>query len=155
MNKTPKFTKLEKSWILYDVGNSAFILLVATLLPIYFNALADSAGVNEDLYLSYWGYAGSLATILVALVGPICGALSDHKGYRKPLFLLCAAVGVLGCAALGIANSWLLLLGIYIIAKIGFNSSLVFYDAMLPRWRSQPGSTRSLPTVTPGAISVL
>ena len=132
MNKTPKFTKLEKSWILYDVGNSAFILLVATLLPIYFNALADSAGVNEDLYLSYWGYAGSLATILVALVGPICGALSDHKGYRKPLFLLCAAVGVLGCAALGIANSWLLLLGIYIIAKIGFNSSLVFYDAMLP-----------------------
>ncbi len=132
MKKSPKFTKLEKSWILYDVGNSAFILLVATLLPIYFNALADSAGVNEDLYLSYWGYAGSLATILVALIGPICGALSDRKGYRKPLFLLCAMVGVLGCAALGIANSWLLLLGIFIIAKVGFNSSLVFYDAMLP-----------------------
>ena len=132
MKKKLTFTKLEKSWILYDVGNSAFILLVATLLPIYFNALADSAGVNEDLYLSYWGYAGSLATILVALIGPICGALSDRKGYRKPLFLLCAMVGVLGCAALGIANSWLLLLGIFIIAKVGFNSSLVFYDAMLP-----------------------
>ena len=132
MKKKLSFTKLEKSWILYDVANSAFILLVATLLPIYFNALATSANVNEDMYLSYWGYAGSLATILVAVIGPICGALSDRKGYRKPLFLLCAMVGVLGCAALGLANSWLLLLGIYIIAKVGFHSSLVFYDAMLP-----------------------
>ena len=48
-----KLTKLEKSWILYDVGNSAFTLLVSTLLPIYFNALADAAGLNEELYLSY------------------------------------------------------------------------------------------------------
>lgn len=132
MKKTSKFTKLEKSWILYDVGNSAFVLLVATLLPIYFNALATAGGVDEDLYLSYWGYAGSLSTILVAIIGPICGTLSDQKGYRKPIFLACAALGILGCAALGLANSWLLLLGIFIIAKVGFHSSLVFYDAMLP-----------------------
>ena len=132
MKKTSKLTKLEKSWILYDVGNSAFILLVATLLPIYFNALAKSGGINEDLYLSYWGYAGSLSTVLVAIIGPICGTLSDRKGYRKPLFLVCALLGILGCAALGLANSWLLLLGIFVIAKVGFHSSLVFYDAMLP-----------------------
>ena len=47
-----KLTKLEKSWILYDVGNSAFTLLVSTLLPIYFNALATAGGLDEDLYLS-------------------------------------------------------------------------------------------------------
>lgn len=41
----------------------------------YFNSLASAAGVHEDLYLSYWGYAGSLATVLVALLGP---------GLRRP-----------------------------------------------------------------------
>ena len=62
MKEKLKLTPLEKSWILYDIGNSAFVLMVSTLIPIYFNSLASSAGVNEDLYLSYWGYAGSIAT---------------------------------------------------------------------------------------------
>ena len=132
MEKTFKLTKLEKSWILYDVGNSAFTLLVSTLLPIYFNVLATSAGIDENLYLSYWGYAGSIATILVAFIGPICGTLSDRKGYKKPIFLLCVLLGVLGCAALGLAKGWLVFLGIFLIAKVGYNSSLVFYDSMLP-----------------------
>ena len=62
--KKSKLTALEKSWILYDIGNSAFTLLVSTLIPIYFNSLAGAAGVNEDMYLSYWGYAGSISTVL-------------------------------------------------------------------------------------------
>ena len=132
MKKSFKLTKLERSWVLYDVGNSAFTLLVSTLLPIYFNALATSAGIDENMYLSYWGYAGSIATILVAIIGPICGTLSDRRGYKKPLFLLCVALGVLGCAALGLAKGWLIFLGIFIIGKVGFNGSLVFYDSMLP-----------------------
>ena len=132
MKKEQKLTRLEKSWILYDVGNSAFTLLVSTLLPIYFNALATSAGIDENMYLSYWGYAGSIATILVALIGPICGTLSDRKGYKKPLFVLMVLIGVLGCAALGIAKHWLVFLGIFILGKVGFNGSLVFYDSMLP-----------------------
>ena len=132
MKNAFKLTNLEKSWVLYDVGNSAFTLLVATLLPIYFNALATSAGLDENLYLSYWGYAGSIATALVAFVGPICGTLSDRKGYKKPLFFLCVLLGVVGCAALGIAKGWLAFLTIFVVGKVGFNSSLVFYDAMLP-----------------------
>ena len=132
MKEKNKLTKLEKSWILYDVANSAFTLLVSTLLPIYFNALADSAGLNEDLYLSYWGYAGSIATILVAIIGPICGTLSDRKGYKKPLFLAMVILGVISCAAMGLAKGWLVFLIIFIIAKVGFHGSLVFYDSMLP-----------------------
>ena len=132
MKEKFKLSKLEKSWILYDVANSAFTLLVSTLLPIYFNALATSAGLNEDLYLSYWGYAGSIATILVAIIGPICGTLSDRKGYKKPLFLAMVILGVVGCAAMGLANGWLVFLAIFILAKVGFHGSLVFYDSMLP-----------------------
>lgn len=97
MNKNLKLTALEKNWILYDVGNSAFILLVATLVPIYFNSLASAAGVHEDLYLSYWGYAGSLATVLVALLGPVCGALADRK-MKKAFFLLALLLGAAGAA---------------------------------------------------------
>ncbi len=131
MKETVKLTKLERSWILYDIGNSAFILMVSTLIPIFFNSLASSAGVNEDLYLSYWGYAGSLATILVAFIGPICGTLAD-RNFKKPIFLLCVAVGALGCAALGFVSHWLLFLGVFILARVGYSSSIIFYDSMLP-----------------------
>ena len=127
-----KLTKLEKSWILYDIANSAFILLVATLLPIYFDFLAESAGLGQSDYLAYWGYAGSVATVLVAVIGPICGTLADQRGFKKPLFLLSMLLGVVGCAALGAAWSWLSFLVIFVIAKVGYSSSIVFYDSMLP-----------------------
>lgn len=131
MKEKTKLTKLEKSWILYDVGNSAFILLAATLLPIFFNAIASADGINEEMYLSYWGYAGAIATALVSVIGPICGTLADQPGFKKPVFLTFVLLGALGCMALGLAKSWMVFLAIYILAKVGFSSSLVFYDAML------------------------
>ena len=131
MEKSFKLTALEKSWILYDVGNSAFILLVTTLLPIFFNALAKNAGLNEDLYMSYWGYAGSIATILVAILGPICGTLADRK-MKKQFFTIAMLVGVAGCAVLGFAPGWMSFLCLFILARVGYSSSLVFYDSMLP-----------------------
>ena len=126
-----KLTSLERSWILYDIANSAFTLLVSTLIPIYFKALAADAGVHKDMYLSYWGYAGSISTILVAIIAPICGTISDRK-YKKPIFLLTVVLGCVACAALGVTTHWLFFLGIFILAKVGFHSSLVFYDSMLP-----------------------
>ena len=132
MEKKFKLTALEKHWILYDVGNSAFILLVSTLIPIYFNSLAKAGGLNESQYLAFWGYAGSIATLLVAIIGPICGTLADQKGFKKKLFLASVLLGTVGCAALGAAWSWLSFLVIFVLAKVGYSSSLVFYDAMLP-----------------------
>ena len=78
-----KLTKLEKYWILYDVGNSAFILLASAIIPIYFNALAEQAGLSEADYVAYWGYAASAATLCVAFIGPLLGAMADTKGYKK------------------------------------------------------------------------
>ena len=126
-----KLTKQEKAWILYDIGNSAFILLVATIVPIYFNSLASSAGISNTDYLAYWGYATSIATLLVAIIGPIFGTLADTKDFKKPIFTISMLVGALGCTALGFTGSWLIFLIIYIIAKVGYSSSLVFYDSML------------------------
>jgi UMF1 family MFS transporter len=126
-----KLTKLEKYWILYDVGNSAFIMLVSTIIPIYFNYLAGNAGISEVDYLAYWGYAASVATVIVALIGPILGSVADTKNYRKPLFVISVMVGVIGCAALSVPTSWIVFLAVFVIAKVGYNASLIFYDSML------------------------
>ena len=131
MKEKFKLTALEKGWILYDVGNSAFILMVSTLIPIFFNALADSAGVHEDLYLSYWGYAGSIATVVVAIIGPVCGAIADRNN-KRIIFLICMLVGVLACGMLGAMSGWLAFLAMFILARVGYSASIVFYDSMLP-----------------------
>lgn len=126
-----KITKQERCWILYDVGNSAFILLVSTIIPIYFNHLAASAGMSEVDYLAYWGYAASISTVIVALIGPVLGAIADTKSFKKPLFTACMLIGVIGCGALAVPLSWMAFLAVFILAKVGYNASLIFYDSML------------------------
>ena len=130
-NKKFSLTGLERAWILYDVGNSAFVLLVATLIPIFFNALAEEGGLSSVEYLAYWGYAASAVTIITAVLSPILGTLADTRGFKKPIFILCLVVGVAGCCAMGLAKTWLPFLLIFVFAKVGFSGSLVFYDSML------------------------
>ena len=126
-----KLTAQEKRWVLYDVGNSAFILLVTTIVPIYFNALAKAGGLDSVQYLAYWGYAASIATLLVALTGPVLGAVSDWKGRKKPMFLCAALLGIFGCVLLGFMGGWLSFLCMFVLAKLGYSLSLIFYDSML------------------------
>ena len=64
-----KYTSLERAWILYDVGNSAFTLLVSTIIPIYFNYLAEEAGLSSVTYLAYWGYAAPWLHLRLPLSG--------------------------------------------------------------------------------------
>ena len=126
-----KLTKLEFKWICYDMGNSAFILLVATILPIYFNYLSSSLGVAEHNYLSYWSYAASLSTLIVALAGPILGTLADYKDHNKKIFLTCAMLGALALACFWIPSSWFAFLVLFIAAKVAYSLSLIVYDSML------------------------
>ena len=126
-----KLTKLEFKWICYDMGNSAFILLVATILPIYFNYLSSSQCVAEHNYLSYWSYAASLSTLIVALAGPILGTLADYKDHKKKIFLTCAKLGALALACFWIPSSWFAFLVLFIAAKVAYSLSLIVYDSML------------------------
>ena len=125
-----KLTKLEKYWILYDVGNSAFVLLASTIIPIYFNALAENAGISEADYVAYWGYAASIATLCVAAIGPVLGAVADTKGYKKPLFTIFMLIGVAGCASLSFPFPWMVFLALFVLTKVGYSSSLIFYDGI-------------------------
>ena len=128
MNKT---TKLERRWILYDVGNSAFVMLASTIIPIYYKNVASSNGISAADSTAYFSYATSLVTIIVAILGPVLGSFADTKGYKKPIFTFFMMMGVLGCAGLAVPKTWLAFLAVYVIAKVGLNASLVFYDAML------------------------
>lgn len=126
-----KLTALEKHWILYDVGNSAFVLLIATILPIYFNYLADMEKIEPSVYLAYWGYAISVSTLIVAVLGPTLGAIADTKNFKKRLYSAALVIGVVSCVLLGTTSSWMIFLIIFVIAKTAFSTSLVFYDSML------------------------
>ncbi|MEO3945150.1 MFS transporter [Gorillibacterium sp. CAU 1737] len=121
----------EISWTLYDVGNSAFILLVSTIIPLYFKSLAGDAELSLSDSTAYWGYTLSISTLVVAVLGPILGTLADTNGYKKPLFLSFLLLGGIGCAAMALPVGWLTFLIIFTIARIGFSGSLIFYDSML------------------------
>lgn len=125
-----KLTPIEKKWILYDVGNSAFILLATTVIPIVFNNLAK-AHLSDSDYLAYWGYAVSLSTVIMAFLSPILGSIADGNGKKKLMYTIFVIVGVAGCILLPFTKYWLLFLALYVVSKVGFNGSLVFYDSML------------------------
>ncbi len=122
-----KMTKQERSWVLYDVGNSAFVLLSAALIPVYFKALADPG----SSVVVAWGYAETVASLILALLMPVLGSLADVHGNKKKFFVGCVGTGVVACAALGIPSHALAFLVVYVIAAVALNGSMVFYDAFL------------------------
>ena len=136
-NKEKTFRGLSKeefSWVLYDVGNSAYTLLACALIPIWFKALAVGTGagqITSDRATAYYSIAIAISTVLVAILGPLCGAIADYKDTKKILFTTAVAVGVIGCILNGFAMSWLVFLVIYVVTKIFYTASLVFYDSML------------------------
>ncbi|MBE7080046.1 MAG: MFS transporter [Clostridiales bacterium] len=131
MQKT-RFTKKEKSWILYDVANSAYVMLATALLALYFEYLSPS----ENL-MSVWGFTNVIVTIISVILCPILGTYADFS-QKKGVFLVFASIGITACGLLSIfsllskfAIAGLLFLIMYIITEVGFAASNVFYDSML------------------------
>ena len=130
MNYT-KLTKTEISWALYDVANSAFIMIVTATIPIYFRSLATSAGVSAEYATSIWGSLTSLSVMILALLAPILGALADYQNMRKRLFSFFLIMGIGGAIVFSLVNSWIVFLVFFVIARIGYAACNIFYDAML------------------------
>lgn len=126
-----KTTPLERKWIWYDVGNSAFTLLVSTLLPIFFSALTENAGVSSSGYFSTWAIISTVATVISAILGLLLGAVADFSGMKKKLFSLTVLVGAVGCTALGFCVHWIWFVIVFVLAKVAYQVSLVIYDSML------------------------
>jgi UMF1 family MFS transporter len=117
----------EWSWVLYDVGNSAFVMLATTVIPIYFGSLI----AEGDSVVVVWGYTETVVALLVALLMPFLGSLADYRKNKKKFFIGSAGTGIVALAALGIQGEAMLFLAFYVIAAVGLNTSMVFYDAFL------------------------
>lgn len=124
-----RLTPREKRWIMYDVGNSAFVLLSTAVVPIYANSLLEAAG--QDNIVSTWGYAQTVASLVIALLMPILGSIADVQGMKIKFFLGFFLTGVVMCLGMALPLGWLAFLIVYVLATIGLNGSLTFYDSML------------------------
>lgn len=123
-------TEQEFSWVLFDVGNSAFTMLACSLIPIWFKTLAKGH-ITPDQATAYYATAISIVTVIVALIGPICGVLADHKDRKKIFFTTTVALGVIACIINGFVTGWVAFIVIYVLAKIFYQACLTFYDSML------------------------
>lgn len=125
-----KFTKMERNWVMYDVGNSALVLLNTSIVPIYFNAI--NTGASSAELVTAWANAQTVASLIVALLMPILGSLADYAGNKIKFFTGFFLTGVVLCLAQAIPMSAMAFLVVYVLCTIGLNSSMTFYDAMLP-----------------------
>lgn len=107
--KTKKLSSKELSWVLYDVGNSAYTLLACALIPIWYKSLAvgDGAGqISSDRATAYYAVAIAVMTVVSALIGPVCGAIADHMRIKKAIFSTTVVVGVSACILNGFTPTW-------------------------------------------------
>lgn len=125
-----KFTKMERNWVMYDVGNSALVLLNTSIVPIYFNAI--NTGASSAELVTAWANAQTAASLIIALLMPILGSLADYAGNKIKFFTGFFLTGVVLCLAQAIPMSAMAFLVVYVLCTIGLNSSMTFYDAMLP-----------------------
>ena len=137
------YTKQEISWMMYDWANSAHSVIIVTLLPIFFDTVAGYTADSVSS-MSTWGYATSIAMLIVALAAPFLGVFGDIRGMRKKLFSFFMLLGVAACAGMAFTPGMdftsgpvaagkvaSLILVLYIVSVIGFDASAIYYDAFL------------------------
>ncbi|MCG8570362.1 MAG: MFS transporter [Spirochaetes bacterium] len=128
-----KMDKQEISWILYDVANSAFVLVMVTaIMPIFFKDIA-STGVEGHVSTWNWGRANSIASLLLAFIAPVLGAFADHKGSKKKFITSFILLGLLFTLLLLFIKpgQWQFCLILFVIARVGWAGANIFYDSFL------------------------
>lgn len=126
--------KLQRSWMMYDFGNSAFATtIMAAVLPVYYANVAAS-GLEDGLATSYWGYSQSISVLIVAILAPILGAISDFSAAKKKFLQFFLFMGVIASILLAFVGEgdYILASVLFIIGSIGFSGGNVFYDGFLP-----------------------
>lgn len=129
-----KFTKQQWQWIFYDWANSGYgILVVTAVLPVYFKAVADQAGISSANSTAWWGYANSFGTLVVSVLAPLLGALADYPHAKKRWLNIFTWLGIILTVGLAVVPplQWQLLLIIYVGSIIGYSGGNLFYDSFL------------------------
>ncbi len=141
-----------RAWAMYEWATTGmWAVIVATVFPIYFAQVA-AAGMDDATRIRYFALATTLGIVLVAVVAPLLGAITDRIAVKKPLLAAFAALGIAGCGSLFFVGegNWLLGLLFFVLVNLGANGSVVFYDALLPHV-ARPGEEDRVST---GAFAV-
>ncbi|MFC3039541.1 MFS transporter [Virgibacillus xinjiangensis] len=129
-----KRRKVQRSWMLYDFGNSAFATtMMAAVLPVFYYDVA-AAGANQEAAASMWGYSQSIAVLVVAVLAPILGAISDFSAAKKKFLQFFAFMGIIASILFMFVGEgdYLLASVLFIVGSIGFSGANIFYDGFLP-----------------------
>ena len=127
-------SKLIWGWAMYDWANSAFATTVmAGFFPIFFKQYW-SIGADVNQSTAMLGFGNSIASLLVALMAPILGAIADRGSFKKKFLISFAYLGVLMTAGLYLVGKgeWVLAIFVYVMGVIGFSGANIFYDSLLP-----------------------
>ena len=104
-------------------------MLSTAVVPIYANSLLQSA--SQSNIVSTWGYAQTIASLIIAVMMPVLGSMADVQGMKVKFFTGFFLTGVVACCAMALPVSWLIFLVVCILATVGLNGSLTFYDSTL------------------------
>lgn len=121
-------------WSLYDWANSAFATTVmAGFFPVFFKAYW-STGATVQLSTFYLGLANSTASVLVAAMAPVLGAIADKGSAKKKFLSFFAFIGILMTGSLWFVKQgqWQMAAVFYAVGNIGFAGGNIFYDSLLP-----------------------
>ena len=137
MQKRPQFSKKQivNAWCMYDWANSAFATtILAAVLPIYYSQVAGATLPSEAVATAYWSLGLSVSLLIVAIISPILGTISDVVRGKKRFLTVFALLGIVGTGLLILIDTgdWLLASLLFIVARVGFSAANVFYDALLP-----------------------
>lgn len=124
------------SWCLYDWANSAFTTLVVTF--VYATFFTQTFAENADRGTVLWSRGVTISSLIIALISPLLGAMADRSGLRRPFLAAATLVAVVATAWLafivpGGGNAVLAALTLFVVANIGFEVGMVFYNAFLPQ----------------------
>ena len=122
------------SWCFFDFANSSYSAVISTVIfPVYYAGMIVGNRLGEgDLW---WGRAISISMIFTALSSPFLGGIADYAGLRKKLLALYTVVCIMAVAAFSLITPGAVIFGfaLIVLANIGMEGSLVFYNSFLPR----------------------
>ncbi|NTU53371.1 MAG: MFS transporter [Chlorobiaceae bacterium] len=125
------------SWLLFDFANTSFsVMMVTFAFPLYFKNIICMGDPGGD---ALWGFCISISMLIVALISPVLGAQADYSGRRKRFLFAFTLMSVIATAMLSFSGPGMVLSAalFFILANIGFEGGLVFYDAWLPEITSR------------------
>ena len=123
-----------RAWAMYDWANSAFQSTIITAVFPDFFATVAAADLPPAVATARYAWATTIAVAIVALLGPILGAIADYRALKKPMLGAFMGLGVIATVMMVTIDQgeWQYAAAVFIIANVAIAASFVFYDSLLP-----------------------